>query len=282
MSVFGKAVFLFVVFLACFTQPAAAVERIFQQARIVSEKQDDKRHYLLPLGRVKPDRALGRDLPAEYKRLDGAFESVVWELTGNQTIAESQAQVQDYIDSTKFELLFACFSRDCGESFAWANSVFNEALLYGNDRTQSLWVVKDKGQRRYHVFYLIQRPNRRAYFYEETLHIPDLALDESVIRDLLKQQGHVVLGEVPFHDGAADFTPVLDKLLPHVAAIPPKLLVLHRHNSALEQTGLAGQLVQVLKDKGIEVEVRDVANLAPRTSAPGNAWVEWVMPDWKP
>ena len=282
MSDFGKTAFLVVVFLASFTQPAAAVERIFQQAKIVSEKQDDQRHYLLPLGRVKLDRALGRDVPSEYKRLDGMFESVVWELTGNLTIAEAKALTEEYIGSAKFELLFACFSRDCGDSFAWANSVFGEALLYGNDRTQSLWVVKDKGQRRYHVFYLIERPNRRSYFYEETLFVPDLTLDESVIRELLKSQGHVILGEIPFHDGAADFNPVLEKLLPHVAAIPPQLLVLHRHNSALEQTGLAQQLKQALQSKGVQVDVKDVANLAPRVSAPGNAWVEWVMPDWKP
>ena len=282
MSDFGKTAFLAVVLLASFTQPAAAVERIFEQAKIVSEKADDKRHYLLPLGRVKHDRTLGRDVPAEYKRLDGVFESVVWELTGNQSIGESKAQVEAYLEAATFEPLFSCFNRDCGESFAWANSVFGEALLYGNDRTQSLWVVKDKGQRRYHVFYLVERPNRRSYFYEETLYIPDLALDESLIRGLLKDQGHVVLGEVPFHDGTPDFTLVLDKLLPHVAAIPPKLLVLHRHNSALEHTGLAQQLQQALQSKGIEVEVKDVANLAPRVSAPGNVWVEWVMPDWKP
>lgn len=282
MNRFGKLALLGVLYLASFTLPVAAGERVFQQAKIVSEKKEDNRHYLLPLGRVKPDRALGRDLPAEYKRLDGIFESVVWELTGNQTIAEAKAQVQEFLDKAKFELLFACFNRDCGDSFAWANSVFGEALLYGNDRTQSLWVVKDKGQRRYHVFYLVERPNRRSYFYEEALYIPDLALDESVIRDLLKNQGHLILGEIPFHDGKADFAPVLDKLLPHVTSIPPRLLVLHRHNSALQNTNLINELKQALKSAGIEVEVVDVANHAPRASAPGNAWVEWVMPDWKP
>ena len=143
-------------------------------------------------------------------------------------------------------------------------------------------MVKDKGQRRYHVFYLVERPNRRTYFYEETLYIPDLALDESLIRQLLGNQGHLVLGEVPFHEGKPDFAPVIDKLLPHLATIPPRLLVVHRHDSALQRDDLADGLRQSLRAAGITVEVRDVANLAPRVSAPGKAWVDWVDPDWKP
>ncbi|MEE2731881.1 MAG: DUF4892 domain-containing protein [Pseudomonadota bacterium] len=277
-----RLVFLPLALLLSAMGPSAAAEAIFPQAKLVAETSEENRHYLLPLGRVKLDRRLGRDLPAEYKRLDGIFASQVWELSGNQTLAESKAQVQSHIDQARYDLLFSCFSRDCGESFAWANSVFGEAVLYGNDRTQSLWVVKDKGQRRYHVFYLVERPNRRSYFYEETLFVPDLTLDESVIRELLNTQGHLLLGEVPVHDGTPDFGPVLEKLVPHSASIPPRLLVLHRHGDALQQSDLVAQFKQALQSKGLNVEVKDVANLAPRVSAPGNIWVEWVRPDWKP
>ena len=102
MNILGKRVLFAVLMLGAVASSVFAGERIFPQAKMVSQKSDENRHYLLPLGRVKPDRALGRDLPSEYKRLDGIFQSEVWELTGNQTIAESKALVEAYIESAKY------------------------------------------------------------------------------------------------------------------------------------------------------------------------------------
>jgi len=283
MDILGRLVIVSVFVLASVSTLTAVAQPVFQQSRVVSEKRDDSRHYILPLGRIKLDRSLGRDMPATYKRLDGEFSSTVWELTSDENIREARDRVQVYLDTSQQQMLFSCSSRDCGESFAWANAMFNEPQLYGNDRTQSLWVVKVQGARRYHVYYLIERPNRRMYFYRETLFVPDLELDEKVIKSMLDEQGYLILGEVIVNsNGKPDFSVILEKLLHHGKVIKPELLVVHRHGDALNKDGLAEGLATRLKEQGMAVIVRDAANLTPRVEAPGSIWVEWVAPDWKP
>lgn len=283
MEILGRLVIASSFILSSFAAITAVGQPIFLQSKVVSEKRDDSRHYILPLGRIKLDRSLGRDMPATYKRMDGEFASTVWELTSEENIREARERVQTYLDSQQQEVLFSCSSRDCGESFAWANSMFNEPQLYGNDRTQSLWAIKDKGARRYHVYYLIERPNRRMYFYRESLFVPDLELDERVIKRLLEEQGYLILGEVVVgDDGRADFSVVMGKLIDHGKNITPQLLVVHRHGAAQQLEGLAEGLAAQLKEQGMAVTVRDAGNLTPRLEAPGSIWVEWVAPDWKP
>ena len=260
---------------------ALTTERIFQDARIVDEERSDDRHYLLPLGRVKYDRSLGRDVPARYKRMDGEFEAIVWELTGGEPLPEAKQRIDAHLEDPRFELLFQCQSRDCGESFAWANSVFEKPILYGNDRSQNLWVIKDVGAQVYHVFYLVERPNRRKYLYEETFKVPDLILSDSVIKEALERDGYLILGEIPVNAGAPEFADLIERLKPHVKAVPPQLLVIHRHGSA-NQVPMLEPLRKALAQAGIEAQVEDLGNSAPRPHAPARAWLEWVDPEWQP
>lgn len=260
---------------------ANPTERLFSQSKMLSETRHENHHYLLPLGRVKLDRSIGRDVPSRYKRLDGDFRATVWELTGGESLEEYQGRVNAYINEQRLEPMFQCAGRDCGESFSWANSVFKQATLYGNDRRQTLWVVKDRGVQRYHVFYLVERPNRRIYFYEESLSVPDLVLDETVIRELLGHQGYLILGEVVFEAGKPDLTIILDKIKRHKAAISPRLLVVHRHGNG-QFSNVAEQLKQELAAAGLDFTVEDLGNRAPRAEAPGSVWLELVDEAWRP
>jgi len=281
MNILKIAGFIGGLALAGLSNSVLAGEQIFHDAKILQEKQQENRHYLAPLGRVKPDRNLGTDVPSRYKRLEGVYSSVLWELTGDQTLQEAQQEVSAALSSSRYEMLFSCVGRDCGESYAWANSIFSQPLLYGNDRSQSLWTVKDRGAQRYHVFYLVERPNRRRYFYEEVLDVPDMLLDKRMIEELLDRQGYLVLGEILFHDGKPELQPLIDKIKPHVGSVMPLQLVIHVHDPAAPKD-LAEQLADSLKAAGIIVPVTSVGNLAPRESAPGKVWVEWVKPDWAP
>ncbi|HAG95096.1 MAG: hypothetical protein CMK83_16360 [Pseudomonadales bacterium] len=282
MDILGRRAIVLSFLLTSLAAMAASGQTIFQSSEVVSEQRDESRHYILPLGRIKLDRSLGRDMPATYKRMDGEFSSTVWELTGGENIQEARDQVQSVLESAQYELLFSCFSRDCGESFAWANAKFNEPMLYGNDRTQSLWVVKDRGARRYHVYYLVERPNRRRYFYRETLFVPELKLDAQVIASMLEEQGYLILGELVIKEGMPDFSLVVEKVTRHAGDVKPELLVIHRHGEAQALAPVAEVLQAQLKAKGLDVPVLDAANLAPRPDAPGRVWVEWVAPDWEP
>jgi hypothetical protein len=262
---------------------ANTTERVFSQATLISQQSEENKHYLLPLGRVKLDRSAGRDLPTKYKRLSGDYSAIVWQITSGISLQEAQDQVNEFVADPHFDMLFQCSSRDCGVSFSWANSVFEKPILYGSDRNQSMWVVKDKGARRYHLFYLIERPNRHLYFYEETLYVPDLVLDENVIRTLLQREGRVVLGEILLQDGKADVTALVDRVAVHAGQVTPELLVIHRHGAQTRDLKLTSLLSNALKKAGIQgVHIEDVANLAPRSDAPGEIWVEWVNPNWVP
>lgn len=259
-----------------------AAETLFSNTKVFDQKEQASRHYMLPLGRVKLDRSLGRNVPTKYKRLDGEFSSTVWEITGGLPLEDAAEQVRVFLDSPSYEVLFQCRSRDCGDSFSWANSVFEQPVLYGNDRSQLLWTVKDRGARRYHVYYLVERPNRRLYFYEETLFVPELTLDATVIRDHLQREGHINLGEFLMDGGKVDVDPIIERIKPHLNQVKPELLVIHRHGSFLD-VDIKPALETALTKAGINgVVVKDVANFAPHRDAPGEAWLEWVNPEWAP
>lgn len=281
--------FVLVVLLMSSVAQANVRESIFQSVKVIDEQKEDKRLYFLPLGRIKKDTASGRLLPAEYKRLNGQFESVVWELTGGLSLKEARAKVETFVTQPRFKMLFQCEKRDCGESFAWANSIFQQPNLYGNDRAQAMWVLKDVGTRRYHLFYLIERPNRRIYFYEETLTLEDQPLDAEFVSAHLNNTGRVVVGTFPLKDVVQEAQAIAETIQSIVSGLPAHskgyLLVLHRHGKALKadpQT-IIHALEQVLAKQGItQFQVQDVANLAPNSDAETSCWLEWVNPSWEP
>lgn len=276
---------LLTVFFGLALVPAQAntVERVFPQAEEVSRRSEKTQHYLLPLGRIREDRAIGRAQPSKFQRLQGDLEKYTWRLASDITLLEARQQVEDFLKQQHPERLFYCESRDCGESFAWANSFFQESVLFGSDRAQYLWVIKDRSQPRYHVLYLVERPNRRIYLHEDSLMVPAGMETAGQVALSLERSGRVRVGNVPLINGAADFSNVVGRIKDWQAEINlPVLLVLHRHGPAREQTGLVGQLRDTLKTAGIQGRAEDVGALAPDANATGPVWVEWVNEAWMP
>ena len=261
---------------------AQSSEVVFQGMKLIEEREAADKHYMLPQGRVKLDRSVGRNIPTKYKRLQGDFSSVVWEITGGVPLEDAVQQVRTFLDNPRYEILFECKSRDCGDSFSWANSVFEQPVLYGSDRNQYLWSVKDAGARRYHCYYLVQRPNGRLYFYEEVLFVPELMLDANIIRERLQRAGRINLGELTVNKGKVDASVVIERIKPHLSQIEPELLVIHRHGLMMD-LDIKSALESELKKAGLnKVRVEDVKNLVPQADAAGPAWVEWVNPAWIP
>ena len=278
------SLFILVLLVCVSFSVRAEVINQFPSAEVISKQQVENHSYILPLGRIKKDRNVDRDLPAEYKRVTGEFTSVVWEITDAVVLKEAQQILKAWVKESQFEMLFQCEKRDCGESFAWANSMFNQPLLYGNDRSQSLWVVKNKVARRYQLYYLIERPNRRIYLYRETLHMPEAALDRESITALHASRGSVIVGELPLVDLDQELAALVSKLTALNVVSEPLLLVVHRHGSALEQgADVVSKLKKQLAANGFtKAKVEDVANLSPSPDALSHCWVEWVNPDWVP
>src|SRR3990167_767643 len=200
-------VLLCTVFLASLATVAAAntLERIFTQASVVDERTEKNIYYLLPLGGVKDDRKAGRAQPSHFERLQGNLSVVTWKLEGALSLQDARQLVLTFLERQKADLLFECQGRDCGESSLWANSVFAQPLLFGSDSAQYLWVIQPREASRYHVLYLVERPNRRLYFHEETLTVPAGEMSAAAAQTALKATGRVVVGRGPVLDGKANF-----------------------------------------------------------------------------
>lgn len=262
---------------------AATLERVFTQAEQVGQRSEHAVLYLLPLGRVKEDRQAGRVQPSQFERLQGNLTSVTWLVDSALSLQDARKQVAAFLAQHNPELLFQCESRDCGESFAWANAIFNQPILFGSDRNQFLWVIRSRDTERYQVLYLIERPNRRIYFHEETLLVPPGMLSATAASQTLVRSGSVTVGAVPFLQGKPDFGPLVTRVAhwqPDIS-LPP-VLVLHRHGAHAADASLSAQLAAELDRQGIKARVEDVGALAPSTAAPGPVWVEWVDTEWTP
>lgn len=272
-------------FLACLATVAAAnpVEQIFTQANVVGQRTAHDVQYLLPLGRVKDDRKAGRAQPAKFERLQGNLAAVTWKLEGALSLQDARQLVLTYLERQKADLLFECSGRDCGESALWANGVFAQPLLFGSDRAQHLWAIRDRDVSRYHVLYLVERPNRRLYFHEETLTVPAGMVSADDAKAALKAVGRVLLGGVPLVDNVPDFSVVAQKVKDwQVATGLDPVLVIHRHGDAAALPPMQTQLTAALASLGIQARVEDIGPLAPHLDAPGLVWVEWINPQWAP
>lgn len=261
---------------------ANTLERVFPQAEQVAHRSENVDPYLLPLGRIRDDRTTGRAQPSKSQRLQGKLNGYTWRLPGDVTLVDAQRQIEDFIRQQNPERLFYCESRDCGESFAWANGFFRESVLFGADRSQYLWVVRDRTQPQYHVFYLIERPNRRIYLHEDALQVPEGMETAEQVALSLEVSGGVRVGSVPFGDGKGNFATVIKRLKEWGDVGQPLLLVLHRHGAASASPELRQQLQAALAEAGLEGRVEDVGALAPDPNAGGIVWVEWVNEAWVP
>ncbi len=280
-----QIVALFTVFfgLTATAIQANTVERIFPQAEQVSQRSEKGAHYLLPMGRVKEDRIAGRAAPSKFQRIQGDLDALTWKLPDELVLQDATQQVNDFLAEQNPERLFACDSRDCGDSFLWANSIFQEPVLFGSDRNQYLWVIKDREQPRYHVLYLIERPNRRIYLHEDSIVIPEGMETAEQVSLMLLRRGRVLVANVPFANGKADFSTVVARVKQWQSEVNiPVVLVVHRHGSAREADVLPDLLRQAVKSGGLSGEVVDVGPYAPDPNATGEVWVEWVNLTWTP
>lgn len=69
------------------------------------------------------------------------------------------------------KILYQCASRDCGRSSSWAQNIFNNSKLYGEDASQFyLSASVQQGEQQWLVsVYAVERGNRRVYAHIETL-----------------------------------------------------------------------------------------------------------------
>jgi outer membrane protein OmpA-like peptidoglycan-associated protein len=69
------------------------------------------------------------------------------------------------------KVVYQCASRDCGRSSGWAEDVYRNSKLYGNDASQFYFAaaLQRNGEQWLVTVYTVERGNRRVYAHVETL-----------------------------------------------------------------------------------------------------------------
>ena len=98
-------------------------------------------------------------------RVSANLQEATYQIVDGYSAAESlQQHVQNFTTEYGVTTLFQCEGRDCGRSVQWANRVFEERLLYGQDNDQTYWVGKtDSDDPAVYVAYSAYRTESRQY-----------------------------------------------------------------------------------------------------------------------
>ncbi|MCK5893988.1 MAG: DUF4892 domain-containing protein [Endozoicomonadaceae bacterium] len=138
------------------------IER-YPNAEIVRYAYGKKTNYPLVGSAVKKVNGIVR-ADEEY-RLDGQWLRIIYLLPEGHTSDAGFQYFSDRLKQLKVEAIYQCENRHCGRSNLWANTVFEEANLYGLDKEQfySLSARQVDGKTEYYVLYTVRRGNRRVY-----------------------------------------------------------------------------------------------------------------------
>ena len=161
-------------------------------AQVLSRTSDQVEEFRIVLSAAEKT---GRELRIKDELVvSGTRQAVLWRLPD---AAELDATFRRVAAQLSGETLFSCEGRDCGRSHSWANLVFKEPLLYGQDRFQRYRVVRNEAGV-IQLVYLIQRGNRRLHLLHSTLTTAETALDRrSVLLNRLNRSGVVRLAAEP-------------------------------------------------------------------------------------
>ncbi len=152
---------------------------------------------------VSAAEKVGRDLRFDRAlTVSGERSRTVWQLPDG-------AQLDTVFELASAQLsgeeLFSCAGRNCGRSTAWANLVYSQVLVIGQDRYQRYRVVRSSPTELASL-YVIRRGNQRIHLLLETLSATESTVDPdfSPIRSELARVGFTRLRPAPDMDGVLD------------------------------------------------------------------------------
>lgn len=121
---------------------------------------------------------VGRELHfSESRRVSGQSARRIWRLPVGAQLDDVYEAVSEQLAG---DVLYSCAGRRCGRSNAWANIVFKDALLYGQDRYQRYRVVQTSPTE-LQLVYAVQRGNRRIHLLLETITTVDADLADTAL-----------------------------------------------------------------------------------------------------
>lgn len=137
---------------------------------LLESAEVDTADQLIPLGSVKEGRD-GRASPERSERVGGRLQKALYQLPSDLKLKESRKLLQETVqlEAGQDRLLYQCDGRECGQSNLWANEVFGESLLLGNDRTQFALIYVSADLQTVTMLYGSERPNRRSHYIVQSL-----------------------------------------------------------------------------------------------------------------
>ena len=135
----------------------------------------DVRYYLVPLGAVQKVR--GKWSPRESERVTGTREAHTWRITEGFTVDDIVDDLAGRLaEDAGAELRFQCGGISCGSSVQWANTVFNERLLYGTQDSQRyrVYAIDEGGDEYRLLIYGAARTVDRQYLRVELLDVDEV------------------------------------------------------------------------------------------------------------
>ncbi len=144
----------------------------YPHAELIDSASETVIDYQIGLGAIQKSRGAWKLKHSE--RLTGDLQTYTWQIVDGFTSREVAEELSDIVEGTPGStLLFACESRACGPGVQWANRVFKQRLLYGQE-----------SQQRYRVYSLDRESGYRLVIYNSArtadrqyLHVELLKLD---------------------------------------------------------------------------------------------------------
>lgn len=150
-----------------------------------------------------PQRISGQLRADRTVQAEGSLQRLSWQIPAGHSADEAFLHAEQQWLDQGYSLLYACKGRRCGASNLIANSVLDNARLYGPDDGQRFAVLRGSldGRDRVLVLYSITRGNRRVYLHMDEFFpaqpLGVLAPDAGTLLLQLKELGSVNLAQWP-------------------------------------------------------------------------------------
>ena len=218
------AVMLVGLLCALFVQPTLAEELIAAEKLIIppyahsslssSDTVNDE-DYLVP---NSVPRRINNQLRIEKElRVDVSGLKETYRINDGHTTEQAFNHYLSSIKQLDENVLYQCSSRDCGRSSSWAQNIFNNSKLYGEDASQFYLsaAVQKAGQQWLVSVYTVERGNRRVYAHIETLKLnsplsSDVALSSVTEKSPIFVFSYGLNGVVSVNPPLADINKIIE------------------------------------------------------------------------
>ena len=153
--------------------PEAMLQRFdaYPHAVSIDASSRDVIDYEVGLGAIQKSRGAWKFKHSE--RLSGHLQTYTWQIVDGFTSGEVAEEISSIVESDPAtSLLFGCESRACGPGVQWANRVFKQRLLYGQESMQRYRVYQLGRDNEYRLLvFNAARTSDRQYLHVELLRL---------------------------------------------------------------------------------------------------------------